>query len=81
MRAWLQRAADIVLVAAVVYLYRTLVGCGGRFERMGCLFPAFFVGPLLLLADAVYFGVCDARGHRVMVRVATIAGVPPCRSS
>ncbi|TVY00220.1 hypothetical protein FPV58_16945 [Mycolicibacterium porcinum] len=72
---WLQRATDIVFVVAAAYLCWTLVWCGGPFERMGWIFPAFFVGPPLLLAGAVYFGLCAARGRRVAVPVAAIAAV------
>lgn len=68
-------AVDIVLVAAMAYLCWTLVWCGGPFERMGWIFPAFFVGPPLLIVAAAYFGVCAARGRRVVVPVAAIAGV------
>lgn len=34
------------------YLCWTLVWCGGPFDRMGWIFPAFFVGPPLLLVGA-----------------------------
>lgn len=69
------RGIDIAFVAAVAYLCWTLVWCNGPFEHMGWVFPAFFVGPPLLLAGAVYFGVCAARGSRVAIPVASIAAV------
>lgn len=74
------RGIDIVFVAAVAYLCWTLVWCNGPFERMGWIFPAFFVGPPLLLAGAVYFGVCATRGRRATVRQSTRPAVPAGRS-
>ncbi|MUM15850.1 hypothetical protein FZI91_22555 [Mycobacterium sp. CBMA271] len=73
--AWLLRAVDIAFVAAVAYLCWTLVWCGGPFERMGWIFPAFFLGPALLLAGAIYFGVGATRRQKVTIPVAAIAGV------
>ncbi|WP_066901897.1 hypothetical protein [Mycolicibacterium houstonense] len=73
--SWLLRGIDIVFVAAAGYLCWTLVWCAGPFERMGWIFPAFVVGPLLLLVGAVYFGVSAARRRRVVVPVAAIAAV------
>ncbi|MBN3511136.1 hypothetical protein JYB55_20100 [Mycolicibacterium septicum] len=73
--AWILGGIDIVFVAAAAYLCWTLVWCGGPFERMGWIFPAFFVGPPLLMVGAAYFGVCAARGRRVAVPVAAIAAV------
>ncbi|QRY46703.1 hypothetical protein JVX93_07715 [Mycolicibacterium boenickei] len=72
---WLLRAVDVAFVSAAAYLCWTLVWCAGPFERMGWIFPAFFIGPPLLLAGAVYFGVCAARRRRVLIPVAAIAGV------
>ncbi|WP_396908834.1 hypothetical protein [Mycolicibacterium sp.] len=72
---WFLRGIDTALVVGTAYLCWTLVWCGGPFERMGWIFPAFFVGPPLLLAGAAYFGVCAARGRRVAVPVAAIAAV------
>ncbi|MGW4100641.1 hypothetical protein [Mycobacterium sp. NPDC004974] len=73
--AWILVGIDTVFVAAAAYLCWTLVWCGGPFERMGWIFPAFFVGPPLLLVGAIYFGVCAARRRRVAVPVAATAAV------
>ncbi|GAB5900995.1 hypothetical protein OKHIL_68040 [Mycolicibacterium mageritense] len=73
--AWILSFVDVVFVAAAAYLCWTLVWCGGPFERMGWIFPAFFVGPPLLLVGAVYFGVCAARGRQVAAPIAAVAAV------
>lgn len=72
---WLLRSVDAAFVVAIAFVCWTLVWCNGPFERMGWPLLGFFAGPPLLLAGAIYFGVCAARRRRVTVPVVAIAAV------